>query len=93
MADEPKDIKQEIKDIRTRISDAKIHRNPFKKVAERHYEAIYGPLWKKVVSTERGKKVSISASDKRYRHDMMLSYLKTELSQLMYEMPEIHLTS
>ena len=93
MADEDKDIKQEIKDIRNRINDAKTHRNPFEKVAERHYEAIYGPLWKKVVSAERGTKTSISTSDKRYRHDMMLSYLKTELSQLMYEMPEIHLTS
>lgn len=86
-------IRKEIRDWNNRITDAKTYRGRFEKVAERNYEAIYGPLWKKVVFAERGTKVDIGSSDNRYRHDMVLSYLKTELSNLMYEIPEIHLTS
>lgn len=86
-------VRKELRDWKNRITDAKTYRGRFEKVAERNYEAIYGPLWKKVVFAERGTKVNISSSDNRYRHDMVLSYLKTELSNLMYEIPEIHLTS
>ena len=94
MADEDRDIRQELRDFKVRINDSKSHRGKFEKIAERHYEAIYGPLWKQVAFAEKGTSAkSVIDSDVRYRHDMMLSYLKTELSQLMYEMPEIHLTS
>lgn len=86
-------VRKELRDWRNRITDAKTYRGRFEKVAERNYEAIYGPLWKKVVFAERGTKTDIGSTDKRYRHDMILSYLKTELSNLMYEIPEIHLTS
>lgn len=86
-------VRKELRDWKNRITDAKTYRSRFEKVAERNYEAIYGPLWKKVVFAERGTKVDVGSADNRYRHDMILSYLKTELSNLMYEIPEIHLTS
>jgi hypothetical protein len=84
--------REDILDIKKRVDTAISYRRRFEKVWDRNYEATYGPLWKEIVNSDTvDAKYDLYKNDKNYRSDLILSFLKTELSHLMYEIPEVTL--
>ena len=82
--------KPEVKKWHRRLDEAEALRKQFEPDWEDNYKAVYGPDWMK---DGKRSEDTTSSKSKRYRFDLLLSYLKTEIPSLILYRPEIFLTA
>lgn len=82
--------KAEVRKWHRRLDEAEALRKQFEPDWEDNYKAVYGPDWMK-----DGKKAddTTSSKAKRYRFDLLLAYVRTEVPSLILYRPEIFLTA
>ncbi len=82
--------KSEVRKWHRRLDEAEALRKQFEPDWEDNYKAVYGPDWMK---DGKRSEDTTSSKSKRYRFDLLLSYLKTEIPSLILYRPEIFLTA